>query len=440
MSDTWAFETKQIHAGCQGDPASQASALPIVQSAAYRFRDSAQARALFALEELGFVYSRLMNPTQAAVEERIASLEGGVGALLVASGQAAETLALLNLAAAGDHIVASPALYGGTVHLLQYTLPRLGIGVTFVEDPADPAAWLRAVQPRTRAFYGETLANPGNQVLAIEAIAEVAHGVGVPLVVDNTVPTPYLLRPLEWGADIVVHSATKYLGGHGTTIAGVIVDGGRFDFAQHPERFPEFNQPDPAYNGLVYARDFGVDGALGVNLAFLVKARVQLLRDLGPAIAPFNAWLIAQGLETLSLRMERHSSNALAVARWLEQRPEVASVLYAGLPSHPSHSLARRYLPAGCSGLISFELRGGLEAGHRFIDGLKLHSHLANIGDVRSLVLQPAATTHSQLSEEQQRAAGVTPGQIRLCVGIEALADILADLELGLQAAAVPAV
>ena len=234
MSDTWAFETKQIHAGCQGDPASQASALPIVQSAAYRFRDSAQARALFALEELGFVYSRLMNPTQAAVEERIASLEGGVGALLVASGQAAETLALLNLAAAGDHIVASPALYGGTVHLLQYTLPRLGIGVTFVEDPADPAAWLRAVQPRTRAFYGETLANPGNQVLAIEAIAEVAHGVGVPLVVDNTVPTPYLLRPLEWGADIVVHSATKYLGGHGTTIAGVIVDGGRFDFAQHP--------------------------------------------------------------------------------------------------------------------------------------------------------------------------------------------------------------
>jgi O-acetylhomoserine (thiol)-lyase len=435
MSDSWAFETKQIHAGQRPDPATGASALPIHQSASYQFRDSEHARALFALEELGFVYSRLMNPTQAVVEDRIAALEGGVGALLVASGQAAETLALLNLTAAGDHIVASPSLYGGTVHLLEQTLPRFGIQVSFVEDAAEPDSWRRAVQPNTKAFYGETLANPSNQVLALEGIAEVAHRAGIPLIVDNTVPTPYLLRPMEWGADIVVHSATKYLGGHGTTIAGAIVDSGRFDFARDPERFADFNQPDPGYNGLVYARDFGADGALGANVAFLVKARVQLLRDLGPAISPFNAWLIAQGLETLSLRMERHSSNALAVARWLEERAEVHSVLYAGLPSHPSRALAERYLPAGCSGLLSFELIGGLEAGRRFIDALELHCHVANIGDVRSLVLQPAATTHSQLSEAQLHAAGVTPGQIRLCVGLEAIDDILADLEKGLRAA-----
>ena len=435
MSDSWAFETKQLHAGLRPDPATGATSLPIQQTASYQFRNSEHARALFALEELGFVYTRLMNPTQAAVEERIAALEGGVGALLVASGQAAESLALLNLASAGDHIVASPCLYGGTAHLLEHTLARFGIRVTFVADPADPAAWRRAAEPGTKAFYGETIANPGNEVLDLEPIAAVAHSIGVPLIVDNTVPTPFLLRPIEWGADIVVHSATKYLGGHGTAIAGVIVDSGRFDFARHPDRFPDFNQPDPSYNGLIYARDFGVGGALGANLAFLVKARVQLLRDLGPAVAPLNAWLIAQGIETLSLRMQRHSANALAVAQWLEARPEVASVRYAGLPSHPSHTLAQRYLPAGCSGLVSFELRGGLEAGCRFIDALKLHVHVANIGDVRSLVLQPAATTHSQLSEAQRRAAGVTAGQIRLCVGLEALQDILADLEQGLRAA-----
>ena len=436
MSDAWAFETKQLHAGLRPDPGTGATALPIFQTTSFQFRDSDHARALFALEELGFVYSRLMNPTQAAVEERLAALEGGAGALLVASGQAAESLALLNLAGVGDHIVASPWLYGGTAHLLQHTLARFGIRVTFVADPADPDCWRRAVEPRTKAFYGETIANPGNAVLDLEPIAAVAHAAGVPLIVDNTVPTPFLLRPIEWGADIVVHSATKYLGGHGTAIAGVIVDSGRFDFARHPDRFPDFNQPDPGYNGLIYARDFGVGGALGANLAFLVKARVQLLRDLGPAVAPLNAWLIAQGIETLSLRMERHSHNALAVAQWLEAQPQVASVLYAGLPSHPSHALAQRYLPHGCSAVVSFELHGGLEAGRRFIDALQLHCHVANIGDVRSLVLQPAATTHSQLSEEQRQAAGITPGQIRLCVGIEALADILADLEQGLRAAA----
>ena len=436
MSDPdWAFETRQIHAGQQPDPTTGARATPIYQTTAYQFRDTDHAAALFGLQEFGNIYTRIMNPTQDAVEKRVASLEGGVAALLVASGQAAETIALLNLAEAGDHIVASPSLYGGTYNLLHYTFPKLGIDVTFVKNPDDLDSWREAVTPRTKAFFGETISNPKQDILDIEGVAAVAHEVGVPLVVDNTVATPYLLRPLEWGADIVVHSATKYLGGHGSAIGGVIVDGGRFDYAADPQRFPNFNQPDPSYNGLVYARDLGVGSALGANLAYILKARVQLLRDLGPAVSPFNAFLLAQGLETLSLRVERHVANAQAVAEWLTGRSEVTSVAYAGLPSSPWYASGRKYTPKGTGGVLAFELAGGLEAGRRFVNALTLHSHVANIGDVRSLVIHPASTTHSQLSESEQRASGVTPGLVRLSVGLEHLDDILADLEQGLAAA-----
>jgi O-acetylhomoserine (thiol)-lyase len=375
-----------------------------------------------------------MNPTQAAVEERIASLEGGVGALLLASGQAAATIAILNLAEAGDHIVSSPSLYGGTYNLFHYTLPRLGIQVSFVADPDDPQSWREAAQPNTKAFFGESIANPKSDILDIEAVAAVAHEVGVPLIVDNTVATPCLIRPIEWGADIVVHSVTKYIGGHGTAIGGVIVDSGRFNYAAHPDRFPNSNQPDPSYQGLVYARDLGVNGALGANLAFILKARVQLLRDLGSSIAPFNAWLVALGLETLSLRIERHTANALAIARWLETRPEVLSVNYAGLESSPWYARGRKYAPLGTSGILAFDIKSGVEAGRRFVEALRLHSHVANIGDVRSLVIHPASTTHSQLSPDEQLASGVTPGLVRLSVGLENLQDILSDLELGFAA------
>jgi O-acetylhomoserine (thiol)-lyase len=438
MSDAtpnWSFETRQIHAGQQPDATTGARALPIYQTTSYVFNDTAHAENLFALKEFGNIYTRIMNPTQDAVEQRIASLEGGVGALLVASGQAAETLAILNIAEAGDHVVTSPSLYGGTYNLLKYTLPKYGIEVSFVEDADDIASWRAALQPNTKLLFAETIANPKGQVLDIEAVAEVAHDHGVPLVVDNTVATPYLLRPIEHGADIVVHSATKYLGGHGTSIAGVIVDGGRFDFASDPDRFPNYNEPDPSYNGLRYGPDLGVDGILGANLSFILKARVQLLRDLGPAVAPFNAFLIAQGLETLSLRVERHVDNATKVAEWLEGRDEVESVIYASLPSSPYHHLARRYTPRGSGAVLSFEIAGGVEAGRRFVEALTLHSHVANIGDVRSLVIHPASTTHSQLSAEQQAAAGVTPGLVRLAVGIEHIDDILADLEQGFTAA-----
>ncbi|MCX5957647.1 MAG: bifunctional o-acetylhomoserine/o-acetylserine sulfhydrylase [Cyanobacteria bacterium] len=434
MANTWAFETNQIHAGQVADPTTHARALPLYQTTSYTFRDTNHAANLFALKELGNIYTRIMNPTQAAVEERLAALEGGVGALLVSSGQAAETIALLNIAEAGDHIVSSPSLYGGTYNLFHYTLPKLGITVSFVDNPDDPASWRAAVRPNTKAFFGESIANPKNDILDIEAVAAVAHEVGVPLVVDNTVATPYLIRPIEWGADVVVHSATKYIGGHGTAIGGVIIDSGRFDYGAHPERFPNYNQPDPSYHGLVYARDLGVNGAFGVNLSFILKARVQLLRDLGSSVAPFNAWLIAQGLETLSLRIERHTSNALAVARWLERRPEVLSVNYAGLESSPWHQAGRKYAPLGTSGVLAFEIQGGVESGKAFVEALKLHSHVANIGDVRSLVIHPASTTHSQLTPEEQLASGVTPGLVRLSVGIEALRDILADLELGFEA------
>lgn len=436
MTATWSFETKQIHAGQVTDPTTNARALPLYQTTSYTFNDTSHAANLFGLKELGHIYTRINNPTQAAVEERIAALEGGVGALLLASGQAAETIAILNLAEAGDHIVSSPSLYGGTYNLFHYTLPKLGIEVSFVANPDDPQSWREAVKPNTKAFFGESIANPKNDILDIEAVAAVAHEVGVPLIVDNTVATPYLIRPIEWGADIVIHSVTKYIGGHGTAIGGVIVDSGRFDFAAHPERFANFNQPDPSYHGLVYARDLGVGGALGANLAFILKARVQLLRDLGASIAPFNAWLVALGLETLSLRIERHTSNALAVARWLQARPEVLSVNYAGLESSPWYERGRKYAPLGTSGILAFELAGGVEAGRRFVEALKLHSHVANIGDVRSLVIHPASTTHSQLTPEEQLVSGVTPGLVRISVGLETLQDILNDLALGFKALA----
>ncbi len=434
MTSTWSFETKQIHAGQVADPSTNARALPLYQTTSFTFNDTTHAANLFGLKEFGNIYTRIMNPTQAAVEERIAALEGGVGALLLASGQAAETIAILNLAEAGDHIVSSPSLYGGTYNLFHYTLPKLGIEVSFVANPDDPQSWRDAVRPNTKAFFGESIANPKNDILDIEAVAAVAHGVGVPLIVDNTVATPYLIRPIEWGADIVVHSVTKYIGGHGTAIGGVIVDSGRFDYAAQPQRFPSFNQPDPSYHGLVYARDLGVNGGLGANLAFILKARVQLLRDLGASIAPFNAWLVALGLETLSLRIERHTANAQAVARWLQARPEVLSVNYAGLESSPWYQRGRKYAPLGSSGILAFEIQGGVEAGKAFVEALKLHSHVANIGDVRSLVIHPASTTHSQLSAEERLAAGVSPGLVRLSVGLENLQDILTDLDLGFAA------
>ena len=439
MSTTWSFETRQIHAGQTPDGTTNARALPIYQTTSYTFNSTEHAANLFGLKEFGNIYTRIMNPTQDAVEQRIASLEGGVGALLVSSGQAAETFAILNIAEAGDHIVSSPSLYGGTYNLFHYTLPKLGIEVTFVDDPDNLDSWRAAIRPNTKAFFGESISNPKNDILDIEGVAGVAHEYGVPLIIDNTVATPYLIRPIEWGADIVVHSATKYIGGHGTAVAGVIVDSGNFDFEKYPERFPNYNQPDPSYHGLAYGPALGVNGILGANLAFILKARVQLLRDLGAAVAPFNAFLIAQGLETLSLRIERHVSNAQKVAEFLEAHPQVKSVNYAGLPSSPWYDRGRKYAPNGTGAVLSFEIEGGIEAGKTFVEALTLHSHVANIGDVRSLVIHPASTTHSQLTPEEQLSAGVTPGLIRLAVGIENIDDILADLAVGLDAAKVAA-
>jgi len=437
VTDTprWSFSTRQIHAGQQPDPTTGARALPIFQTTSYVFPDAETAAKRFALAELGPIYTRINNPTQEVVENRIADLEGGVGALLLASGQAAETFAILNVAEAGDHVVASASLYGGTYNLLKHTLARFGITTTFVDDAHDAAAWHAAVQDNTKAFFAETIPNPKGDVLDVVLVAEAAHAAGVPLIVDNTVATPYLVRPIEHGADVVVHSATKYLGGHGTTVAGVIVDAGSFDYGRDPERFPGFNTPDPSYNGIVYARDLGVDGALGANLAFVLKARVQLLRDLGAAVSPFNAFQIAQGIETLSLRMERHVDNAQRVAEWLEARDDVRTVHYAGLASSPWHATQQRYAPRGAGAVLAFELDGGAEAGQAFVSALQLHSNVANIGDVRSLVIHPASTTHSQLTAEEQAKSGVTPGLVRLAVGIEDVEDILADLELGFTAA-----
>jgi O-acetylhomoserine (thiol)-lyase len=435
MSNNWSFETLQIHAGQTADPTTGARALPLYQTTAYEFRDTTHAANLFSLAELGNIYTRIMNPTQDAVEQRLAALEGGVAALLLASGSAATTFAVLNVAEAGDHIVSSPSLYGGTYNLFHYTLPKFGIEVTFVEDPNDPASWKKAVKPNTKAFFGETIANPKNEILDIRAVADIAHSVGVPLIVDNTVATPYLIKPIDFGADVVVHSATKFLSGHGNAVVGAIIDAGKFDYAQYQDRFPGFNKPDPSYHGLVYSQALGVGSAFGANLSYIFKIRLQLLRDVGAAVSPFNAWLLAQGLETLSLRIERHIENTKAVATFLEAHPDVEKVNYAGLASSPWHALAKKYAPKGSGAVLSFELKGGIEAGKKFVESLELFSHVANIGDVRSLVIHPATTTHSQLSPQEQLDAGVTPGLVRLSLGLENIEDIKNDLQAGFEAA-----
>jgi O-acetylhomoserine (thiol)-lyase len=429
------FETRQIHAGQSPDPATGAVVTPIYQTTAYQFDDSEHAAQLFALATPGNIYTRIMNPTQMVFETRMADLEGGIaqtaagvpGALAVASGQAAETLAILNLAEAGSHIVSSASLYGGTYNLFHYTLPKLGIDVSFVDDPDDLDAWRAAVRDDTKAFYGESIGNPRNDIFDIEAVAAIAHENGVPLIIDNTVATPYLIRPIEWGADIVVHSATKFIGGHGNSIGGVIVDGGTFDYAASG-RFPNFTEPDPSYHGLQYFPMLG-------HGAFIAKARVQLLRDLGPAISPQNAWNFLQGIQTLSLRMERHVSNAQAVAEFLDGHAQVESVNYAGLASSPWFERGKKYAPLGVGSVPSFVLSGGRDAGKRFVEALELHHHVANLGDTRSLVIHPASTTHSQLTEEEQQLSGVEPGLIRLSVGIETIDDIIDDLEKGFAAA-----
>ncbi|MBJ81610.1 MAG: bifunctional o-acetylhomoserine/o-acetylserine sulfhydrylase [Acidimicrobiaceae bacterium] len=434
MTDTWGFETKQIHAGQQPDPTTGSRSVPIYQTTSYVFRDTNHAADLFSLSEVGNIYTRIMNPTQMVLEARLQALEGGTetaigipGALAVASGQAAETLAILNLAEVGDHIVASASLYGGTYNLLHYTLPKLGIETTFVEDPDDLEAWAAAAQANTKLFYGETIGNPRNDCLNIPEVSQIAHNIGVPLVVDNTVATPYLFNPLSLGADIVVHSMTKFIGGHGNSVGGVIIDGGTFDYGASG-RFPNFTDPDPSYHGLAYWP------ALGAG-SFIIKARVQLLRDIGAAVSPQNAFYFLQGLETLSLRMERHFANAQAVAEYLDAHPKVEQVQYAGLSSSPWHSRLQAYGEGrGYGSVPAFTIQGGVDAGQKFIEGLELHSHVANIGDVRSLAIHPASTTHSQLTESEQNNAGVSPGLIRLSVGLETLDDIVEDLDKGFAA------
>lgn len=422
--------TLALHAGQVPDPTTGSRAVPIYQTTSYVFRSSDHAANLFALREFGNIYTRIMNPTTDVFEQRVAQLEGGTGALAVASGQAAETLALLNITQVGDEIVAANNLYGGSYQLFHHTFPKLGRKVVFV-DSGDPDAFRRAITPRTRALYAETIGNPKLDVPDFEALAGVAHDAGLPLVVDNTVGVG-LVRPIEHGADVVVASATKFIGGHGTSIGGVIVDSGRFDWGSG--KFPEFTQPDPSYHGLKFWDAFGDFPGLG-NVAFIIKARVQWLRDVGPTLSPFNAFQFLQGLETLPLRQKKHSENALAVARFLAGHPKVAWVNYPGLEDHPSHALARRYLEGGFGALVGFGIQGGLAAGKKFIDSLKLFSHLANIGDAKSLVIHPASTTHQQLTREEQQATGVTEDYIRLSVGLEDEADLLADLDEALTAA-----
>src|SRR5574342_7397 len=411
------FNTRQLHAGQQPDPTTGSRAVPIYQTTSYVFKDTDHAARLFALQEFGNIYTRIMNPTTDVFEQRIADLEGGVGALAASSGHAAQTMAILALCGAGDHIVSAATLYGGTFNQFKYTFPRLGIEVTFV-DPGDPENFRRAIRPNTKILYGETLGNPLINVFPFEAVTAIAREARIPLMIDNTFATPYLCRPFEWGANIVVHSATKFIGGHGTTIGGVIVDGGNFDWAANG-RFPNFNEPDESYHGLVYA-------SLGAP-AFILKARVQILRDIGACQAPINSWLLLQGLETLSLRMERHVENAQAVATFLEDHPNVEWVTFPSLKSHPDYAAARKYLPKGPGAVLGFGIQGGLEAGRRFIDRLQLFSHLANVGDAKSLAIHPASTTHSQLTPEQQVCAGVTPDFVRLSVGLEDIDDILRD-------------
>ncbi|MDO3676721.1 homocysteine synthase [Paenibacillus ehimensis] len=421
----WQPETLAVHAGQEIDPTTFSRAVPLYQTTSYGFRDTEHAADLFALKEFGNVYTRIMNPTTDVFEKRVAALEGGAAALATASGQAAITYSILNIASAGDEIVSATSLYGGTYNLFASTLPKLGIQVKFV-DPSDPENFRAAITPQTKALYAETIGNPKGDVLDIEAVARIAHENGIPLIVDNTFPSPYLLKPIEFGADIVVHSATKFIGGHGTSIGGVIVDSGKFDWTAN-DKFPGLTQPDPSYHGLVFTEAVG-------PIAYIIKARVQLLRDLGATLSPFNAFLLLQGLETLHLRMERHSANALKVARFLEKHEAVDSVQYPGLESHPSYALARKYLLKGQGAILTFEVKGGVEAGKKLINAVKLFSHLANVGDSKSLIIHPASTTHQQLSGEEQLAAGVTPGLVRLSIGTEAIDDILADLEQALQA------
>ena len=420
------FETLALHAGQEVDPATTARAVPIYQSTSYVFNDTDHAANLFALSEMGNIYTRIMNPTTDVFEKRVAALEKGVGALATASGQAAETLAILNIAGVGDEIVSSAGLYGGTYNLFHYTLPKIGIEVKYVEGN-DPEAYRDYITDKTKAIYAETVGNPNLNTLDIEGLAAVAHEAGVPLIVDNTLPSPYLVQPLEHGADIVVHSATKFIGGHGTSIGGVIVDGGRFPWDNG--RFPGFTEPDPSYHGLEIYPTLG-------ELSFILKARVQMLRDYGPALSPFNSFLFLQGLETLPLRMERHSQNAMAVAEFLQSHPRVTWVNYPGLPDHPSHDIARKYHRDGLYGaILGFGIDGGLEEGRHFIDRLELHSLLANVGDAKSLVIHPASTTHSQLSVDEQKSSGVTPDYVRLSVGLESIDDILNDLDQALSGA-----
>jgi len=419
------FDTIALHGGQHPDPTTGARAVPIYQSTSFVFKDTTHAANLFALKEFGNIYTRIMNPTWAVLEERVAALEGGVAALVTASGQAAETLAILNIAQAGDQIVSSTSLYGGTYNLFHHTLPKMGIEAVFA-DPSKPENFRRCITPKTKLIFAETLGNPKNDMLDIEAVAKIAHEAGIPLMIDNTVATPYLCRPFEWGADIIVHSLTKFLGGHGNSIGGIIVDSGKFDWTQG--RFPSLVEPDPSYHNMKFVETFG-------NLAYMIKVRVQLLRDLGPALSPFNAFLVLQGVETLSLRVERHSDNALKVAQFLEKHPAVTWVNYPGLASHPTHALAKKYLQHGFGAILGFGIKGGLEAGIKFINAVKLLSHLANLGDAKSLVIHPASTTHQQLSAAEQLETGVTEEYIRLSVGIEDVEDIIADIDQALRAA-----
>ncbi|AJS60165.1 homocysteine synthase [Paenibacillus sp. IHBB 10380] len=418
------FETLAVHAGQEIDPTTFARAVPLYQTTSYGFRDSEHAANLFGLQEFGNIYTRIMNPTTDVFEQRIAALEGGAGALATASGQAAITFSILNIAGAGDEIVSSSSLYGGTYNLFSTTFAKLGIKVHFV-DSNNPENFRAAITDKTKALYAETIGNPQGSVLDVEAVAKIAHEHGLPLIVDNTFPSPYLLRPIEHGADIVVHSATKFIGGHGTSIGGVIVDAGKFDW-KASGKFPGLTEPDPSYNGVVYTEAVG-------PIAYIIKARVQLLRDLGSSISPFNSWLLLQGLETLHLRMERHSENALKVAQYLENHEHVEWVSYAGLPSHASYDLAQKYLPKGQGAILTFGIKGGATSGRKLIESVKLFSHLANVGDSKSLIIHPASTTHAQLTEQEQVAAGVRPEMIRLSIGTESIADILNDLEQAIK-------
>ena len=423
---TLGFATRCLHAGQHPDAETGARAVPIYQTTSFVFQNSEHAAALFALQKFGNIYTRIMNPTTAVFEERVASLEGGVGALAVASGQAAQFLALTSLLGPGDDMVAASTLYGGTYTQFDVSFRRMGINTIFVE-PDDPENFRRAITPRTKVLYGETIANPRMNVLDIAKVASIAHEAGVPLVVDNTLGSPYLCRPFEHGADIVVHSATKFLGGHGTSIGGVIVDSGNFPW--HKDKFPQLTEPSPGYHGLRFTEVFG-------KIAFIIKVRVEGLRDLGPAVSPFNSFLFLQGVETLPLRMERHSRSAQAVAEYLEKHPRVTWVKYPGLRSSPYYDLAKKYLPCGCGALMTFGIRGGLEVGRRFIDSVKLLSHLANIGDAKSLVIHPASTTHQQLQETEKAACGITDDMVRLSIGLEDPEDIVWDLDQALQASA----